>query len=566
MQRDILVGVFFVFWLCFFFGFIVFDLLFTTDFLLLPTYYCRLPIAKTTFIHHSMLIFKLHKFTVMKFLSFALIASLCCLYLPGRLSAQSVDTICILQLNDVYEIAPLDQGRQGGLARVATVVKQQESRYKTFVVLAGDFVSPSVIGTTKINGQRVYGRHMVDMMNLAGVDLVTFGNHEFDIPEKDLQQRINESKFAWVSSDVLHKNADGTTAPFYKTQPDSVPLATYLLLPSAHQQFTVGIVSATIASNKQPWVEYTDYLQTTRQALKKVKRQSNVVIGLTHLTLASYEILLRKMKGLALIMGGHEHKNNYVTIGKSAIAKADANAKTMYRHLLFRDGRRGKIKIVSDLIRLDSTVSPDPTVAAAVKVWEDNAYAAFRAIGLEPNTIVYRTTMPLDGTEANMRFKQTNLGNLVAASMMAASPEAAAAIFNSGSVRIDDMLEGVITQLDIIRTLPFGGKLVEVTLTGSLLNQLLTVANTLKGSGGYLQYSTNLQLVDGGWVLNGAAIDGTQRYTIVAPEFLFSGAEVGLEFLKEGNAGIIALKRFDAAGDVRTDIRLAVVKYLSGLH
>ena len=88
------------------------------------------------------------------------------------------------------------------MARVATIIKQHESRYQTFVVLAGDFVSPSVIGTTKIDGQKVNGRHMVDIMNKAGVDLVTFGNHEFDIPEDDLQQRINESQFAWLSSDV----------------------------------------------------------------------------------------------------------------------------------------------------------------------------------------------------------------------------------------------------------------------------------------------------------------------------------------------------------------------------
>src|SRR5450432_4100965 len=165
----------------------------------------------------------------------------------------SRDTICILQLNDVYEIGPLNQGRIGGMARVATLVKQHEARYQTFVVLAGDFVSPSVIGTTKIDGQKVNGRQMVDIMNKAGVDLVTFGNHEFDIPENDLQQRMNESQFAWVSSDVLHKNSNGAVFPFYKTKPDSIVIPAYFLLSSAHNQFKIGIVTATIPSNKQPW-------------------------------------------------------------------------------------------------------------------------------------------------------------------------------------------------------------------------------------------------------------------------------------------------------------------------
>ena len=488
-------------------------------------------------------------------------------YAPLLLPAQSTpDTICILQLNDVYEIGPLNEGKLGGMARVATIVQQQEARYQTFVVLAGDFVSPSVIGTTKINGQRVNGRHMVDMMNMVGVDLVTFGNHEFDIPEKDLLQRINESKFTWLSSDVLHKNTDSSIAPFYKTVLDSVPLPTSFILQSAHQQFSVGFVSATIDNNKQPWVVYTNYLETMKKAMKQTRRQSSVVLGLTHLTLAQDETVIRKLKHIELILGGHEHKNNFVTLRKGSIAKADANAKTMYRHLLFRDGKRGRIKIISNLIALDSTVAQDPLVVAAVKTWEDNSYAAFRAIGLEPDAVVYHTKEPLDGTEASMRYHQTNLGNLIAASMLAASPASSAAVFNSGSVRIDDMLDGVITQLDIIRTLPFGGKLIEVTLTGALLNQLLTTGNQLKGAGGFLQYSNNLSLTNDQWQLNGIAIDAATNYTIVFPEFLFTGAEVGLNFLKEGNPGIVSLKRFDGVGDLRTDIRLAVVKYLSGLN
>jgi 5'-nucleotidase len=38
-----------------------------------------------------------------------------------------------LQLNDVYEIAPLIHGRTGGMARVATIIKQYKARYKTFL-------------------------------------------------------------------------------------------------------------------------------------------------------------------------------------------------------------------------------------------------------------------------------------------------------------------------------------------------------------------------------------------------------------------------------------------------
>ena len=482
--------------------------------------------------------------------------------LPG-FSQTPPDTVCILQLNDVYEIGPLNEGRVGGMARVASIIKENEARYQTFVVLAGDFLSPSVIGTTKIDGNRMNGRHMVDMMNKIGVDLVTFGNHEFDIPVNDLQQRINESQFAWLSSDVLHRDSSGALAPFYKTKPDSLVIPTSFVLPSVHEQFTIGIVSATIPSNKQPWVEYTDHLHSLKKALKQVKKKSDVVLALTHLTLARDEAILRKLKRIRLIMGGHEHKHNYVTIGKGAVAKADANAKTMYRHLVFRDESTGKIRIVSDLLTLDSTVLPDPAIAASVKEWEDRAYAAFRAIGLEPDEVVYRTKEPLDGTEASMRYKQTNLGDLIARAMLAASPQSVAAVFNSGSIRIDDIIEGVLTQLDVIRALPFGGKLCEVQLSGALLSQMLDKGNNLKGLGGYLQLSTNLHSDSTHWFLNNLLIDSSGIYAIVAPEYLFTGLEKGLEFLKEGNPGIRSIKYVDTPGDPRADIRLAVVAYLT---
>lgn len=472
-----------------------------------------------------------------------------------------VDTICLLQLNDVYEIGPLSQGRVGGMARVATIIKQHEQRYQTFVVLAGDFVSPSVIGTTRIDGKRVNGRHMVDMMNRVGVDLVTFGNHEFDIPEKDLLDRINESRFNWVSSDVMHKDSTGTLMPFFK---DSSAIPTSYLLASSHGQFSIGIISATIPSNKQSWVAYNDVQKSMKKAWKQVRKQADITIALTHLAFADDQMVLHKLKKLRLVMGGHEHEHNYFTSRKAAIAKADANAKSMYRHLVFRDGH-GKLQIQSDLLMVDSTVAQDETIAAAVKEWESKAYAAFREAGLEPDAVVYHTKEPLDGTEASVRSKQTNLGNLISKAMLAASPQADAAIFNSGSIRIDDMVDGVITQLDVIRILPFGGKLLEVDLDGALLNQLLQVGSSIKGSGGYLQLSPNLVFDGKNWQVNGNMVDPAKTYKIVSLEFLFSGAEKGLEFLKEGNPGIKSIKRFDAPGDVHTDIRLAVVKYWSTL-
>ncbi len=93
----------------------------------------------------------------------------------------------ILQLNDVYEIAPLEGGKAGGLARVATVRKElMKENPNTITLLAGDFLSPSFVGTLTLkeeNGkkEKIAGLQMIETLNALGLDYATFGNHEFEL-------------------------------------------------------------------------------------------------------------------------------------------------------------------------------------------------------------------------------------------------------------------------------------------------------------------------------------------------------------------------------------------------
>ncbi len=54
---------------------------------------------------------------------------------------------------------------------------------------------------------------MIDCLNSAGLDFAIFGNHEFDFGEKDLQERIDESGFLWISSNTFHK-VNNQVVPF----------------------------------------------------------------------------------------------------------------------------------------------------------------------------------------------------------------------------------------------------------------------------------------------------------------------------------------------------------------
>ena len=53
--------------------------------------------------------------------------------------------VTLLQVNDVYQFAPVDQGTRGGLGRVLTLRKSiQQENPNTLLLMSGDTISPSV--------------------------------------------------------------------------------------------------------------------------------------------------------------------------------------------------------------------------------------------------------------------------------------------------------------------------------------------------------------------------------------------------------------------------------------
>ncbi len=76
--------------------------------------------------------------------------------------------------------------------------------------------------------------------------------------------------------------------------------------------------------------------------------------------------------------------------------------------------------------------------------------------------------------------------DLIAQGMLTSTNnEADLAIVNSGSIGIDDVLPpGKVTQYDMVRIMPFEGKVFLVEMGGSLLEQVLNQGLANKGTGG----------------------------------------------------------------------------------
>ena len=474
--------------------------------------------------------------------------------------------ITIVQVNDVYEIAPLDAGKVGGMARVATVKKEYQNKNpNTILVIAGDFVSPSVYNSLKFEGSRIRGKQMIDAMNSAGVDMAVFGNHEFDIPEVDLQSRINESAFQWVSSNTFHKTGKGIV-PFVK---NGVPIPEAYIKTFTDKDGTnarIGFIGITLPFNKADYVSYTDVFTAAKKYYDQLKDSCDAVIAITHQAMEDDIKLARQIPGLTLIIGGHEHERHYAKIGNVNITKADANAKSAYIIKLNLNKRDGELKIKADIMDLNEQTAIDPATDMVVKKWTDIANKSYASLGFDATKVSMQSGEPLDGREAYIRTQQTNFTRLIVSAMEKAAPTADVCIINSGSIRVDDILQMPVTQYDVIRSLPFGGSIMEVDMKGSLLIKILNAAKTNVGSGGFLQYSATLSNNNNGWSLKNIQVDASKVYKVAITDFLMTGGEANLGFLTKDNPDIVKVYLvFTDLNDSRSDVRRAIIRYMESI-
>ena len=487
-------------------------------------------------------------------------------------NAQPVDdgkiNIIFLQVNDVYEIAPLAGGKEGGMARVATLKKQLVAENSnTYAFMAGDFLSPSLLGTMKYKGQRIKGQQMIEAMNAVGFDLVTFGNHEFDLSKNELQQRLNESNFPWTSANARQKVC-GTTYPFYKERNGIKEFVsdTYIIEAKDTDGTTIkiGFFSVILPSNPQSYVEYTDIYKQAKRAYESLRSQTDFVIGLTHVKLSQDKAIAALLPNLPLIMGGHEHNNMLIDVGTTKIAKADANAKTAYIHRIAYDKNTKSIQLKSELKPISDALVADTRTQEIVEKWGLILNDQIKKVVEDPLELIYVAQTPLDGRDKPIRSTQTNLGQMIARSMAYGFDEQVdCALVNGGSVRLDDQLVGNINSLDIFRVLPFGGGILKVELKGRLLKQVLDYGKSKAGTGAYLQrYLAEFDTSNNAWLINGKPIEEDRIYKVAFSDYLLKGYDI--PFLKSENKDVVGVYT-PTPKEIGSDIRKTMIAYLKSI-
>lgn len=490
-------------------------------------------------------------------LSLALLLITCFSCSPGG-SSNKVDFI-ILQLNDVYEIAPIEGGKSAGMARVATLRKELlKENPNVITTLSGDFVSPSLIGTLRYKGEKIAGKHMIEVMNALGMDYVVPGNHEYDIKEGEHLKRIAESAFQWTTTNCFHV-VGNDTIPW---EQDGKPFPDHIM--HTIDGVDIAFFGSTVPFNLNGYVAYSDKYESVKATYEKIKDQAEVFVAITHLEKEMDDSLATHfVPELDLILGGHDHSNMKSTFGNTVMTKADANAKTVYVHRISYDKTTKETTIKSELVKIDDTIANDPEVKAVVDKWVQIGNSSMAKMGYTPDEVVMVTADTLDGRESSIRYRPTNYPTMTAESFLFVVPEADLALFNSGSIRLDDQLTGTITEYDVLRSFPFGGGISIVDLKGDVIQRILEVGTVQNvGIGGYLQLA-NAEKKDDLWYIKGKKLSTTATYTIALPDFVMGGGEANLQFIREYKNQANAPTDFKG---IKNDVRDIIMAYFKQLN
>jgi 5'-nucleotidase len=384
---------------------------------------------------------------------------LAALMAQGQLTNAQTQTDCpvritLLQVNDVYQFAPVDGGTRGGLARVSTLRKKilAESPH-TLLLMAGDTISPSIESNT------YKGAQMIEAWNAAGLDYATLGNHEFDFGPDVLLQRMGESKFKWLAANVIDKRTGklfADTPEFIVREFDGVKIGMFgILLPETTQTSRPG-----------PNVDILDPCTTANQVIPKIREAgAQVIVALTHLSMAEDKELAR-CSGVDVIIGGHEHTLLESMAGHAPIFKMTADAREMGRIDLNIDKKTGKLESIDwKVIPVTNEYADDPSFAAIQAKYGSLLATLKRKVG--------RTTVELEMKSEDGRTRETNMGNFIADAYRRATG-ADVALVNGGSIRADALIKpGVLTKRDVLSILPFNNRVLKIQITGATLRAAL---------------------------------------------------------------------------------------------
>lgn len=224
---------------------------------------------------------------------------------------QQTRQLVILHTSDTHShIDPIDENSAdrnagwGGMARHATLVKQERQAAETFLLMSSGDISQ---GTPYYNMFR--GEVEIETMNLMGYDAMTIGNHEFDYGMDNMYRLFTMAKFPVVCAnyDFTGTVLEGVVKPYVILKRNGLKIGVFGLSPQLD-----GLVQKT----KCEGVKMKDTVESAREAIAALQNERcDMIILLSHLGVDRDlkeegewdHTVVPQIQGVDLVLGGHTH-------------------------------------------------------------------------------------------------------------------------------------------------------------------------------------------------------------------------------------------------------------------
>ena len=461
--------------------------------------------------------------------------------------------IVILHTNDVH-------GAIDNYASVAALKDAYEAAGAQVLLMdAGDFSQ----GSTSVNVSE--GATAVELMNMAGYDVATTGNHEFDFGYANLKTLMESADFPILAADAftaegdLAMDGDNLTFQLGDVTVGVFGLATPETATKAHPAKLEGVTFL---------AEDELFACAQEQVDELTAAGCDYIICLGHLGIDAESTgnrsidLLENVTGIDVFIDGHSHStqsdiaeetNGTGMVGDTILTSTGTKLDNIGVVDIAADGTIDATTISMEDVNATEGFTPDQAIVDRVAEINDQ-------IEEELGVVIGSSEVDLNGVKEEVRAGETNLGDLVADAMLwragLDNENVVAAITNGGGIRAS-IAAGDITKKSVNDVLPFGNTLYVVELTGAELLEALEASTycTPEPVGAFpqvagIEFTINTGAAyDAGenypgttyaepasinrvtiLTVGGQAFDADATYTIVTNDFLAAGGDTYYAF------------------------------------
>ncbi len=377
----------------------------------------------------------------------------------GEFSGKTV----ILQSNDVH-------GQIDGYASIAELKKTYEAKgAEVILVDVGDFSQGDpYVSTSK-------GLNAITMMNAAGYNLVTLGNHEFDYGFAQLKQNLNGAQFKVLAANVLMNGSPAFDSSYIYTSKSGLKIGFFgLETPETLTKVNPALIQGITILGQ------SDLYACAQQQVNGLKESgADIIISLAHLGVDAESAIdghrsidmYAHTNGIDLVLDGHS--NSVMTAGENG--EPIMSTGTKFENIgvvVINDGEK---RIEDCFLIPTETIAKDAVVDA-------KAHELMEIVDNQYDVVFARSEVTLEGAREANRARETNTGDFITDAMywsVMRTPEIlnvdanhVVSITNGGIIRAG-ILPGNITRKDLNTVLPFDNTLAVVYVSGQELLEAL---------------------------------------------------------------------------------------------